>query len=310
MYRFYRGGALLGRLRDERAEDGPFPEDWVASVTPASNPGRRVDPEEGLTRLADGRLLRDAIESGPAYWLGPDHVRRFGATTGLLVKLLDSAERLPVHAHPDRAFAREQLASEFGKTEAWFVIATREETAAVWVGLLEGVDAPTYRGWIERQEIGSLLGSLNRLTVRVGDVVYVPAGVPHAIGAGVLIAELQEPTDFSILCEWRGFPVRAEDTHLGLGWERAITALNLLTSRFESCRPRRPRTSGRTRCPSPPAASPSCSSSKGGARSTACRPARVVRSRSRRRATGSMSPAACASCAASHPFLDATRGSA
>ena len=51
---------------------------------------------------------------------------RFGTSTGLLVKLLDAAERLPVHAHPDRAFAREAFDSPFGKTEAWIVLDTRE----------------------------------------------------------------------------------------------------------------------------------------------------------------------------------------
>ena len=72
-----------------------------------------------------------------------------------------------------------------------------------------------------------LLGSLNRVSVRAGDVVYVPAGVPHALGAGLLIAEVQEPTDFSLLCEWRGFPIEPEDSHLGLGWDVAVGALDL-----------------------------------------------------------------------------------
>lgn len=86
---------------------------------------------------------------------------------------------------------------------------------------------PPYRDWIERQDTSELLESLNRLTVQAGDVVFVPAGVPHAIGSGILIAELQEPTDFSILCEWRGFPILPEDAHLGLGWALAIDALDL-----------------------------------------------------------------------------------
>jgi mannose-6-phosphate isomerase len=57
--------------------------------------------------------------------------------------------------------------------------------------------------------------------------VHVPAGVPHALGEGVLIAEVQEPTDFSLLCEWDGFPIAAEDSHLGLGWDVAVEALDL-----------------------------------------------------------------------------------
>jgi mannose-6-phosphate isomerase len=145
----------------------------------------------------------------------------------VLVKLLDPADRLPVHAHPSRAFAREHLGSEFGKTEAWIVVATRETEAEVWLGLRDAVEPARYREWIERQDTEMLLDSLNRLTVKAGDVLFVPAGVPHAIGAGVLIVELQEPTDFSIICEWDGFPISADAAHLGLGWDRALAALDL-----------------------------------------------------------------------------------
>jgi mannose-6-phosphate isomerase len=217
---------LLGRLTGVEENDGPFPEDWIGSVTAANNPGRD-EPEAGLSRLEDGTLLREAIASDPLTWLGEAHVERFGVTTGLLVKLLDAAERLPVHAHPDREFARARFGSPFGKTEAWIVVDTRDESSEVWVGLREPVDGETYRGWIDAQDRDALLASLNQVPVAAGDVVYVPAGVPHAIGAGVLIAELQEPTDFSLVCEWEGFPIEPGDSHLGLGWDVALGALDL-----------------------------------------------------------------------------------
>jgi mannose-6-phosphate isomerase len=216
VWRFYRGGALIDRLRGQPEEDGEFPEDWVGSCVRARNPGRE-EPDAGLARLEDGRLLRDAVAADPAYWGEPT----------VLVKLLDSVERLPVHAHPDRAFASAHLGSRFGKTEAWIVLATRAECADVWLGLNEPVSRDRYRDWIERQDTEALLGSLCHLTVRAGDVLYVPAGVPHAIGAGALIAELQEPTDFLILCEWEGFPISPGDAHLGLGWDVALDALRL-----------------------------------------------------------------------------------
>jgi mannose-6-phosphate isomerase len=145
----------------------------------------------------------------------------------VLVKLLDPVERLPVHAHPDRTFARTHLGSPYGKTEAWIVVATRGESADVWLGLREAVEPRRYREWIERQDRDALLGSLHHLTLRVGDVVYVPAGVPHAIGGGALIVELQEPSDFSIVCEWKGFPIDPGAAHLGLGWDVAFGALRL-----------------------------------------------------------------------------------
>src|SRR5919204_6528349 len=135
VYRFYRGGALLDGFRGGGGGgDGDLPEDWIGSVTAALNPGRD-EPDAGLSRLEDGRLLRDAVAADPEGWLGRAHLERLGPTTGLLVKLLDAAERLPVHYHPDRAFARARLGSKFGKTEAWIVLATRESAAEVWVGL-------------------------------------------------------------------------------------------------------------------------------------------------------------------------------
>ena len=224
--RFYRGGAAIGALRGVPEEDAFFPEDWLGSVTEAyasDDTGERA----GLSRLDDGRLLREAIEADPLAWLGDRHLASYGASTGLLVKLLDSAERLPVHAHPDRTFAAQWLASPFGKTEAWIVLETRGEQADVWVGLRDDIDARTFRGYIERQDGGALLESLNRVPVHAGDVVFVPGGVPHAIGAGVLLVELQEPTDFSIVCEWDGFPIAPDDAHLGLGWDTAIAAIDV-----------------------------------------------------------------------------------
>ena len=67
-----------------------------------------------------------------------------------------------------------------------------------------------------------MLGALNQVTVRPGDTVFVPAGVPHAIGAGVFIVELQQPTDLSVTLEWQGFLDDEAGGHLGIGFETAL----------------------------------------------------------------------------------------
>ena len=101
-HRFYRGGARIDALRGvPEGEDGR-PEDWIGSTATSFGSGT-----EGLSRLEDGTLLRDAIAADPEAYLGPDHVERFGADPALLVKLLDAGQRLPVHFHPGRRFARE-----------------------------------------------------------------------------------------------------------------------------------------------------------------------------------------------------------
>ncbi|MEY7971690.1 class I mannose-6-phosphate isomerase [Saccharomonospora xinjiangensis] len=223
---FYRGGAAIAALRSAssgaavRAEEFG-PEDWVASTTTLF--GREP---EGLTRLPDGRWLREAVEADPLGWLGRDHVERFGSSTALLVKLLDAGQRLPVHFHPDDEFARRHFDSHFGKTEAWIVVGTRGENPTVYAGFRESLDARTIADWVADQDAPTMLGALNAVAVEAGDTVHIPAGLPHAIGEGVFVVELQQPTDFSLTLEWRDFLGEESKGHLGLGFDTALKALD------------------------------------------------------------------------------------
>ena len=113
LHRFYRGGARIAGLRGSSDSDERAPEDWVGSVTTTFG-----SSEQGLSRLEDGRILAEAVAEDPEGFLGPGR----GADPALLVKLLDAGERLPVHFHPDRRFARERLGSPYGKSEAWIVV--------------------------------------------------------------------------------------------------------------------------------------------------------------------------------------------
>ncbi|MEV0089772.1 class I mannose-6-phosphate isomerase [Saccharopolyspora sp. NPDC050642] len=217
---FYRGGASIAALRG--SDDREFgPEDWVASTTT-----RFGQAESGLSRLPDGRLLRDAVTADPERWLGAEHVAAFGDSTALLVKLLDAGQRLPVHCHPSDAFAQQHLGSRFGKTEAWIVVGTSGANPVVYLGFREDVAPETVAHWVATQDSSAMLGSLNEIPVRPGDTVHVPAGTPHAIGEGVFIVELQQPTDFSITLEWQGFLADAEGAFLGMDRQTALETVN------------------------------------------------------------------------------------
>src|SRR5689334_7012795 len=126
--RFNRGGLLLDRFRGSaEPADTDRPEDWVGSATRTwSRPGTSPT-DEGLSNAdVEGRTRRvaEVLADDPEGVAGPD-LASAGPATGILVKLLDAGIRLPVHAHPTRAFAREHLGSSFGKAEAWIVLGTR-----------------------------------------------------------------------------------------------------------------------------------------------------------------------------------------
>jgi len=218
--RFYRGGAAIAALRGTvHDHDHEYaPEDWVGSTTAAF--GCDV---EGMSRLAGGGLLRDAVAADPRGYLGPEHVRTRGADPALLVKLLHAGERLPVHCHPNDSFARAELGCACGKTEAWVIAGADGGGGEVFLGFRHEIAEAVLAGWVERQDTDRLLDALNRVPVAPGDALLVPAGAPHAVGAGILLVELQQPSDLSVLLEWEGFAIdgRAEG-HLGIGYRRAL----------------------------------------------------------------------------------------
>ena len=211
--RFYRGGARIADFRGEEHEEEFQPEDWVASCTEVAG-----EPGVGLTRLPDGRLLRDAIAESAEQWLGPEHHGVFGTSTELLTKLLDAGERLPVHVHPDDAFAQECLGGHCGKAEAWLFLTD----SSAHLGLLPGTTQDEIHRMIAEGESETAVARMHRIEVRAGDVVYCPPGVPHAIGEGSFLVEIQQPSDLSIFLEWRSFPLPGgAGGHLGVSDEQA-----------------------------------------------------------------------------------------
>jgi mannose-6-phosphate isomerase len=209
---FYRGAGRIAEFRNVPALPDR-PEDWVGSVTT-----RFGLAPSGLSVLPDGRVLAEAIAADPAWWLGPSRT-----DTGVLVKLLDAGQRLPLHVHPNRSFANEHLASPYGKTEAWVIVSARPD-AFVHLGFARDVPAGELAGWVDGQKTDEMLAATNRIPVAAGDAILCPAGLPHAIGDGILLVEVQEPTDFSVLLEYETFGLA--DGHLGLGYDLALQCVD------------------------------------------------------------------------------------
>ncbi|GAA0804720.1 class I mannose-6-phosphate isomerase [Spirilliplanes yamanashiensis] len=209
---FYRGAGRIAGFRTVPAAPDR-PEDWVGSVT-----SRFGLAPAGLSTLADGRVLAEAVAADPGWWLGPGRT-----DTGVLVKLLDAGQRLPLHAHPDRRFATAHLASPYGKTEAWVIVSARPG-AYVHLGFARDVEAAELAGWVAGQRTQDMLAATNRVPVAAGDAILCPAGLPHAIGDGILLVEVQEPTDFSVLLEYEDFGLA--DGHLGLGYDLALQCVD------------------------------------------------------------------------------------
>ena len=209
---FYRGAGRIAEFRTLPAI-ADRPEDWVGSVS-----DRFGLAPSGQSALPDGRLLAEAIAADATYWVGPGRT-----DTGVLVKLLDAGQRLPLHVHPDRTFANAHLASPYGKTEAWVIVSARDD-AFVHLGFSRDVEAGELAGWVAAQKTDEMLAATNKIPVAAGDAILCPAGVPHAIGDGILLVEVQEPTDFSVLLEYEGFGLT--DGHLGLGYDLALECVD------------------------------------------------------------------------------------
>ncbi|RKN84889.1 class I mannose-6-phosphate isomerase [Paenibacillus ginsengarvi] len=236
VWRTYRGGLGLEAWRRQHdPRDSDYPELWVASTVQAVNAGREHAAAEGLSQVAlpgspDGTAvtLKELIESDPARFLGAEHARRYESSPALLVKVLDSCERLTIQVHPDPDFALEAFDSRFGKTEAWYVLGGRTidgEPPYVLLGFKPHVTKELWRRLFEEQDIPAMLDALHKVEVREGDVFLIAGGLPHAIGSGCLLIEIQEPTDLTLRTERttpRGVRLPDRACHQGIGFDRML----------------------------------------------------------------------------------------
>ncbi len=223
VYRIYLGGKQYDTLFKDGSDDCLFPEEWIASNVKAINPkyfGERdgVSVVKGTDVFFDDLLIAESEKM-----LG-------GKRFDCLVKFLDSAIRLPVQVHPTKEFSKKNFGSPYGKTEAWLVIATREDAKIYF-----GFNREMTKDELSKTEEDSLddKDAMQKIvygvTPKVGDLYLINAGLIHAIGAGCTIVEIQEPTDFTIQPEnWCGdIRISEQEKYIGLTKSTALDCFNL-----------------------------------------------------------------------------------
>lgn len=218
----------MGKFLGRDFNDDNYPEEWIASCVRALNEGS-TDAYEGISRIEGTNMyLSDAVAKYRKEILGDKN------DLGILVKYLDSAVRLPVQAHPTKEFSAKYFNSEYGKEECWYILDTRPG-ACVYFGFQEGITKERFTEAIERSETdkSAMEKLLKKYKVHKGDVVFIPANTVHAIGAGCLILEVQEPTDFTVQPErWCGdYRLSDYQMYIGLNREDALGCFDFSESK-------------------------------------------------------------------------------
>jgi len=152
-----------------------------------------ADLENDRSRIANGprqgKTLTELIRDWRQDLIG--HVALIDGRFPLLIKFLDAAQALSVQVHPTASVARKLGGRVRVKHESWYVLAA-DPGSIIYHGLQPGVDAATFRN---AMLTGEIEGVLRRVPVRAGDCIYLPSGTVHALGAGVLVSEIQTPSD-------------------------------------------------------------------------------------------------------------------
>ncbi len=221
--RAYIGGKQIDKfIGKEICENSDRPEEWLASAVTAFNPNFPPIENEGLSLCTDGKLFSNLIAENSEALFGKRLNEKFGGKSSILVKLLDSAVRLVIQCHPTVEFAKEQFGSPFGKAECWYFL-DAEPNACVYLGFKEGITKEKWVSLFEEQDVEGMLDCLHKFPVKKGDLWFVDGGIPHAIGAGCFMIELQEPTDLMIIPERvnpSGMVLSDAKLHNGLGFEK------------------------------------------------------------------------------------------
>lgn len=178
-------------------------EAWVGSMTRA-NGATADNPNLGCAEviLPDGtrKYLLDVVQENPEAVLGATHMQQYGSGLGMLIKMLDAKTPFLIQCHPTREQAAIDWNSKFGKEECWYVLGTRqdaEEPPYILLGFKEGITRQIWEQAYRKGDTATLEALCHKVLVHPGECYLIPGGVPHALGAGCFVAEIQEPSDLT-----------------------------------------------------------------------------------------------------------------
>ncbi|MDR2224251.1 MAG: class I mannose-6-phosphate isomerase [Flavobacteriaceae bacterium] len=207
------GGTKLKTCLGKEIESAEVGESWELS-------GVKNDVSVVANGIYKGWDLGRLLEQFPKEVLGERIFKRFNHQFPLLFKFLDAKEDLSIQLHPSNELAAKRHQT-FGKTEMWYVMAA-DEGARVVVDFKEGVGEKDYLEHLENKTLPSIL---NEIEVKQGDVFFIKTGTVHAIGKGVLLAEIQQTSDITYrVYDWDR--VDAEGKSRELHVDLALEAIN------------------------------------------------------------------------------------
>ncbi len=180
------GGEMLAKMKGVKAAEGKkIGESWELSGVP----GDVSVVSEGTLK---GNSLAELTEVYMGDLVGEKVFAEYGETFPLLIKLIDARDVLSIQVHPDDKLAAERHGS-YGKTEMWYVV-DADPGASLYVGFKRKTSREEYLAAVAS---GALSDLLNRVEVKPGDAYFIPAGAIHAIGKGLVIAEIQQTSDIT-----------------------------------------------------------------------------------------------------------------
>lgn len=179
------GGTKLKSLFNKSAETDKLGESWELS-------GYEGDESVVTNGFLAGNNLTELIEIYMGELIGDKIFDEYGLSFPLLFKLIDANENLSIQVHPGDEVAAERHNS-YGKTEMWYVV-DAEAGAELIIGFSKDCDREEYLAALENGKVEDLL---QKVPVTKGDVFFIPAGLVHAIGKGVVVAEIQQSSDIT-----------------------------------------------------------------------------------------------------------------